>query len=113
MLYETPKTKRYIIIGAVAIVLAVLVVAVVPLFRGVKKDSNSNLSVQHPLTAKEKKIQQDAKEFSQKMKVQLQPEQAIAEQKIKEDVAKISEEVKNAPKPSKEEIQKALEQLNK
>ena len=58
MLYEPQKTKRYILIGASAVVLAVLVIIAAPLLY---KQKTSPLPIPNlPLTAEQKKIQKES-----------------------------------------------------
>jgi hypothetical protein len=65
MLYEPPKTKRYILIGASAVILAVLVVAFLPLLFKNKTTQTpvSNLSSQRKL--QQEKIQKESQKLDQ------------------------------------------------
>ena len=89
MLYEPPKTKRYILIGAATVILAVLIVAIVPFFFRDKSSPNpiANLS----------------------------PQAKLQQQKIQKEFEKLEaiRESSNAKSPSPEEIQKEFAELEK
>jgi hypothetical protein len=107
MLYEPPKTKRYIIIGAIAFVLAVLAIVAIPSFF---KDKTIQTPLTDPLSQekiKQQKIQKDMQAAAEKLK-----DASILEQQTKEDMNSASSEVKKLPTPSQEDMQKAVEKLN-
>jgi len=104
MLYESPKTKKYILIGAGAVVLAVLIVAIIPFFF---RDKTTQVPTNLPLAAEQQKIQKDMQEAAKRLK-----DQPISEQQIKEDMKSASQELKKLPAPSQEDMQKAAKELN-
>jgi predicted Holliday junction resolvase-like endonuclease len=108
MLYEPPKTKRYILIGVIAIVLAVFAVVAVPLLH----NKITQTPQDNPISIKEKlqqeKIQNDMHEAAKRLE-----DQEIPEQKIQEEMKSASEELKKMPTPSPEDMQKAAQELNK
>jgi septal ring factor EnvC (AmiA/AmiB activator) len=108
MLYEPPKTKKYILIfGAVAAVLAVLAIIVIPLIYKSKtlQIPTDNVAAQEKI--KQEKIQKDMHEAAKRLEGQVVPEQ-----KIQEEIKNASEEVKKLSTPSPEDMQKASQQLN-
>lgn len=86
MFYDPPKTKRYILIGAIAIVLAVLAIYAIPLlYKNKTTQTKENL----PVTSQQQKIQ---KEF---------------------DKLGAMRKSTNATPPTQEEIQKEFDALEK
>jgi hypothetical protein len=89
MLYEPPKTKRYILIGASAVVLAVLVIVAAPLIYRSKTN-------QAPVA-------------------NLLPQGRVQQQKIQKELDKLETMRKsmNIKEPTQEEIQKELAELER
>lgn len=90
MLYEPPKTKQHIIIfGAIAIVLAVLVIVAIPLLY-------KNKTTQTPVTG-------------------LSPQEKLQQEKIQKEFEKLEAMRKNtnAKTPTPEDIQKEFAELEK
>lgn len=115
MLYEPPKTKKYIVVGAIAVALAVLVIAAIPPFYKSK-------TIQTPVTnlsslqekIQQEKVQQELKKLDEVKKSQndiLEPTQAD----IRTELKRIDKENKKSgiPLPAQEDIQKQLNLLSK
>jgi hypothetical protein len=103
MLYEPPKIKRYILIGASAIILAVLIVAIVPFFFRDKKIQVPTANI--PMTAKQSKIQKEQNKLIEMSKIQ--SNFAPSQEQIQKDSNRLIEEAKaSGSGKSPEEIQK-------
>lgn len=105
MLYEPPKTKKYILIGATAVILAVLAVAIIPFFFRDKslQAPVTNLSPQAKL--EKEKIQREQDKLIEMSKNQ--SDSALSSEQLQNDSNRLIEEAK-ASKAGKspEEIQK-------
>jgi hypothetical protein len=113
MLYEPSKTKRYILIGAIAAALAVLVIVAVPLIYRNKKS-------QTPVTklSPQEKLQQDRiqKELSQFRAMQKNAKVASpTEEQIKKELDSFKKQKAElyANQPTPEQIQKELDIMKK
>lgn len=103
MLYEPPETKKYILIGAATIILAVLVVAIAPFFFRDKasKAPTANL----PMTAEQQKIQKEQDRLIEMAKKQKNT--APSTEQIQKEQNRLIEEAKSSGSgKSPEEIQK-------
>jgi Spy/CpxP family protein refolding chaperone len=107
MLYEPPKTKKYILIFGTAVALAILVLLAIQLFYKSEESQVPVAKLSSQAESRQQKIQGDMKEAAKKLK-----EQPISEQKIREDMNAVSEEMKKMPSPSQEEMQKVSDELN-
>jgi len=107
MLYEPPKTKKYILIGTGAVFLAVLVVIVAPLiFKGRTKQ---NPAVNLPLTAEQERIQ---KEF-EKLEAMRKDEKIPTPEEIQKEFEELEKQraEANTTEPTPEQIQAEFEKL--
>ena len=110
MLYEPPKTKRYILIGAAVLFLAVLVVAFVPFFFREKTTQTPTANL--PMTAEQKKIQKDQDKLVEMAKGQ--KDSLPSPEQIQKDQDRLIEEAKSRKDiKSPEEIQKDMDRLIK
>ena len=105
MLYKPPKAKRYITIGVIAILLAVLAIVAIPIIYKNKPIQTPPANISK--ISQQQKIQKDMNEAAKRLK-----DQDIPEQQIKEDMTKASEELKKIPAPSQEDMQQASKKLN-
>jgi len=112
MLYEPPKTKRYILIGAAAIVLAVLIVVAAPLlfkYKTLQTTPVANLSPKEKL--QQEQIQ---KEFD---KLEAMRKNTDVKQSSQEDIQKEFDALEkqraqsNATPPTSEQIQAEFDKL--
>ena len=103
MLYEPSKTKKYILIGASAVVLAVLVVAIAPLFFRDKTLQTPTANL--PLTAEQQKIQKEQDKLIEMAKKE--KNSILSAEKIQKEQDRLIEEAKlSEAGKSPEEIQK-------
>jgi len=108
MLYEPTKTKQYILIGAIAVVLAVLVIVAAPLIYKQKKTQTPTANL--PMTAEQKKIQKDQDKLVEMAKGQ--KNSLLSAEQIQKDQDKLIEEAKSRKDiKSPEEIQKDMDKL--
>lgn len=107
MLYELPKTKRYILIGAGAVVLAILVVAIAPFF--FRDNTAQNPTSNLPLTTEQKKAANSLNKLKE-LGIRQAPHTPTQEQ-IQNSLKNLSKE--SSEVPYREEIQKSLESLRK
>jgi len=105
MLYEPPKTKKYILIGAVAIVLAVLAVAIVPFFFQDKSLQTPTISLSPQAKLEKEKIQKEQDKLIEMNKNQ--SNSAPSPEQLQKDTDRLIEEAKSDKTlKSPEEIQK-------
>jgi hypothetical protein len=117
MLYEPPKTKKYILIGAAAIMLVVLVALV---FSLIFRKSKTTKTPADDTAIQEKMMQEKIKDELNKLdKIKKGVDSALQEPAAKDiqTEQKKLEEAKPQPKsnvapPTKEDIQKQLDLLN-
>jgi hypothetical protein len=110
MLYEPPKIKRYILIGASAVILAVLVVSFLPLLFNNKTTKTPPVNL--PMTAKQRKAANSLKKLKKLETSQnLQPPTQEQIQNSLQELQK--KEKERALAPSQEQIQKSLDNLSK
>ena len=107
MLYEPPKTKRYILIGAATVILAVLIVAIVPFFFRDKTLQTPTANL--PLTAEQKKAENSLKKLQEMEKSQ--KIQAPSQEQIQNSLHNLSKE--SGDVPSQDQIKKSLDNLSK
>jgi len=107
MLYEPPKTKRYILIGAATIVLAVLAIVITPLL--FKKKTTLTPTANLPLTAEQKKAENSLKKLQEMEKSQ--KIQAPSQEQIQNSLHNLSKE--SGDTPSQDQIKKSLDNLSK
>lgn len=115
MLYEPPKTKHYIIIGAAAIILVVLLFAIFSIFHKNKKSQIPVDSTTAQEKAKQEKIQAELKKLDEVKKSENSNTPAPTPADIQKELKKLDEAKPNSnvPAPTKEDIQKQLDLLNK
>lgn len=111
MLYEPPKNKRFIVIGATAIVLAALAIVIIPLLF---KDKNSQIpTVNLPQNPQQQKIQ---KEFE---KLEAIRKSTNVKSPTQEEIQKEFDALENQRKesgvtpPTQEQIQAEFDKLEK
>jgi hypothetical protein len=63
MLYESPKTKRYILIGAMAVILVVLAIVIIPLLYKNKTTQTPTDNVVSQEKLQQEKIQQQSQQL--------------------------------------------------
>lgn len=103
MLYEPPKTKKHILIGSSVIILAVLVVAFLPLIFKSKTTQTPTMNL--PLTAEQQKIQKYQDKLVEMAKGQ--KSSLPSPEQIQKDQDRLIEEAKaNGSGKSQQEIQK-------
>lgn len=114
MLYEPPKTKQYIIIGVVAVFLAILIAFGLSLVYKNKKVPTPVDNTANQEKIKQEKIQEELKKLDEVKKSENNaPEPAPAE--IQTELKRLDEAKKNSntSPPTQEDIQKQLDLLNK
>jgi|GEM_PF-949175 len=108
MLYEPPKTKKYIIIfGTAALFLAVLVIVAAPLIYKNKTIQTPTASL--PATSEQQKIQEEFK----KLEAMRKDSETPAPEAIQKEFAELEKQRKesNATPPTQEQIQKEFKKL--
>jgi len=107
MLYEPPKTKKYILIGAIVIILAVLAIVAIPLIFKKKTTPTANL----PMTAEQKKIQKEFKKL-EAMRKDMNSKDPTPEE-IQKEFAELEKQraESNSTPPTPEQIQAEFEKL--
>lgn len=110
MLYEPPKTKRYILIGAITVVLAVLIVAIVPFFFSDKTLQTPTTNL--PITAEQQKAANSLKKLKE-LETSQNPQPPTQEQTQNSLQELQKQEKERALAPSQDQIQKSLENLRK
>ena len=110
MLYEPHKTKRYILIGAVAVVLAVLIVAIVPFFFKDKTLQNLSTNLSTEAKLQKEKIQKEQDKLIEAAKKQ--KDSLLSTEQIQKDQSNLIEQTKSSGTgKSPEEIQKDQDNL--
>lgn len=105
------RLKKIILVGAGAILLAILWVAFFPLWQ--RESENLNLpSSLSPEAIREAKIKKEIKELSERMRKQVS-EMNMSDEEIKKQIEELSEEMRNKKQPSEDEIKREIEQLSK
>lgn len=108
MLYEPPKTKKYLIIGAIAVILAFLVVVAIPFF--FKGKTSKTPTANFPLNPQQQKIQKEQDKMIEAAKKQ-KDSAPSAEQLQKDSNRLIGEAKPSGTKKSPEEIRKDQDNL--
>jgi predicted negative regulator of RcsB-dependent stress response len=115
MLYEPPKTKRYIFIGAGVVVLAVLLVVV---FSVVNKNKTTQIPTESTAVqekVKQEKVHEEFKKLNEMNKSEKNNAPAPTPTNIQTELKKLDEakaKSKVTP-PTQADIQKQLDLLNK
>ncbi|OGI27442.1 MAG: hypothetical protein A2359_04890 [Candidatus Moranbacteria bacterium RIFOXYB1_FULL_43_19] len=108
MLYEPPKTKKYILIGATAVVLAVLVIIAAPLL--FKNKTTQTPTANLPLTAEQKKMQKEQDKLIEMAKKE--KDSLPSQEYLKKESDRLIEEAKTSGAgKSQEEIAKDQEAM--